>query len=41
MRYSCGAFSQSAIEVVGPLVGGVIPGLVDLGSIREQAEQIR
>jgi hypothetical protein len=25
----------------GPLVGGAIPGLVVLGSIREQAEQAR
>ena len=25
----------------GPVVGGAIPGLVDLGSVREQAEQTR
>ena len=24
-----------------PIVGGAIPGLVDLGSIRKQAEQVR
>ena len=41
MRSSCGAFSQLVIKVGGPLVGGAIPGLVDLGSIREQTEQAR
>ena len=35
------AFSQSVIKGERPLVGGAIPGLVDLGSIREQAEQAR
>jgi hypothetical protein len=39
MRSSCGAFSQLLIKLGGPLVGGTIPGLVVLGSIREQAEQ--
>jgi hypothetical protein len=38
MRSSCGAFSQLVIKGEGPLVGGTIPGLVVLGSIREQAE---
>ena len=41
MRSSCGAFSQLVIKGEGPLVGGTIPGLVVLGSIREQAEQTR
>ena len=41
MRSSCGSFSQLVIKVGGPLVGGTIPGLVALGSIREQAEQAR
>ena len=41
MRSSCGAFSQLVIKGRGPLVGGAIPGLVGLGSIREQAEQAR
>ena len=41
MRSNCGAFSQLVIKWGGPLVGGVIPGLVVLGSIREQAEQAR
>jgi hypothetical protein len=41
MRSSCGAFSQLVIKKGGPIVGGAIPGLVDLGSIREQAEQAR
>jgi hypothetical protein len=39
MRSSCGIFSQLVIKEEGPLVGGTIPGLVVLGSIREQAEQ--
>jgi hypothetical protein len=39
MRSNCKAFSQLVIK--GPLVGGAIPGLVVLGSIREQAEQAR
>jgi hypothetical protein len=41
MRSSCKAFSQLVIKEGGPLVGGVISGLVVLGSIREQAEQAR
>jgi hypothetical protein len=41
MRSSCKAFSQLVIKVERPLVGGTIPGLVVLGSIREQAEQAR
>ena len=41
MRSRCKAFSQLAIkgERAQPTVGGAIPGLVDLGSIRKQAEQ--
>ena len=39
MISSCGAFSQLEIKGEGPLVDGTIPGLVILGSIREQAEQ--
>jgi hypothetical protein len=41
MRSICGAFSQLVIKGEGPLVGGTIPGLVVLGSIREQAERAR
>jgi hypothetical protein len=41
MRFSCKAFSQLVIKGGGLLVGGTIPGLVVLGSIREQAEQAR
>ena len=41
MRSSCGAFSQLVIKEERPLAGGTIPGLVVLGSIREQAEQAR
>ena len=41
MRFSCKAFSQLVIKEVGELVGGTIPGLVVLGSIRKQAEQAR
>ena len=41
MRSSCGVFSQLVIKGERPLVGGTISGLVDLGSIREQAEQAR
>ena len=41
MRSSCRAFSQSVIKGGGPLVGGAIPGLVVLGSIRKQTEQAR
>ena len=39
MRSSCKAFSQLVVKGERPLVGGTIPGLVVLGSIREQAEQ--
>jgi hypothetical protein len=41
MRYNCKAFSQLVIKGERPLVGGTIPGLVVLGSIRKQAEQAR
>ena len=41
MKSSCNAFSQLVIKWGGHLVGGAIPGLVFLGSIREQAEQAR
>jgi hypothetical protein len=39
MRSSCKAFSQLVSKGEGPIKGGAIPGLVVLGSIREQAEQ--
>jgi hypothetical protein len=39
MRSNGGAFSQLVIKGERPLVGGTIPGLVVLGSIREQSEQ--
>jgi hypothetical protein len=41
MRSGCKAFSQLAIKGGGLLVGGTIPGLVVLGSIRKanQASQ--
>jgi hypothetical protein len=41
MRSNCKAFSQLLIKDEGPLMGGIIPGLVVWGSIREQAEQAR
>jgi hypothetical protein len=41
MRSNCKAFSQLVIKGERPLVGGTIPGLVVLGSIREQVEQAR
>ena len=41
MRSSCGTFSQLVIKGAGPLVGGAIPGLVVMFSIRKQAEQGR
>jgi hypothetical protein len=41
MRSSCKAFSQLVIKGGGPIVGGAIPGLVVLGSIRKKAEQAR
>jgi hypothetical protein len=43
MRFSCKAFSQF-VNIGGrvqPIVGGAIPGLVILGSIRKQAKQVR
>jgi hypothetical protein len=40
-RSSCKIFSQLVIKGEGPLVGGAISGLEVLGSIREQAEQVR
>jgi hypothetical protein len=40
MRSNCKAFSQLEIKGERPLVGGTISGLVVLGSIREQAEQV-
>jgi hypothetical protein len=39
MRSNCKAFSQLVTKGERPLVGGTIPALVVLGSIREQAEQ--
>jgi hypothetical protein len=41
MRSNFTAFSQLVVKRERPLVGGTIPGLVVLGSIREQAEQAR
>jgi len=43
MRPSCKAFSQLVIKLgdAQHIVGGAIPGLVVLGSIRKQAEQAR
>jgi hypothetical protein len=41
MRPRCKAFSQLVIKGGGPIVGGAIPGLLVLGSIREQVEQAR
>jgi hypothetical protein len=41
MRSNCKAFSQLVIKGERPLVGGTIPELIVLGSIREQAEQAR
>jgi hypothetical protein len=41
MRSSCKAFSHLVIKAGGPIVCGVIFGLVVWGSIREQAEQAR
>jgi len=43
LRSSCKAFSQLVIKGgrAQCIVGGAIPGLVDVGSIREQAEQAR
>ena len=41
MRSSCKAFSQLVIKKGGPILGGAIPGLLVLGSVRKQAEQGR
>jgi hypothetical protein len=41
MRSSCKEFSQIVIKGGGPIVGGAIPGLVVLNSIRKQAEKAR
>jgi len=41
MRSSCKAFSRLVSSGGGPIVGGTIPGLVVLGSIRKQVEQVR
>jgi hypothetical protein len=41
MRSSCKAFSKLVIKWGGLIVGATIPGLVVLGSIREQFEQAR
>jgi hypothetical protein len=41
MRSSCKAFSQLVIKRGGPIVGGAVPGLVVLDSLREQTEQAR
>jgi hypothetical protein len=41
MRSSCKAFSQLMIKQGGPIVGGAIPELVVLDSVREQAKQGR
>jgi hypothetical protein len=41
MRSGCKAFSQLVIKGGEPTVGGAIPGLAVLGSIRKQAEQAR
>ena len=39
MRSNCKAFSQLVIKGERPLVGGTIPGLVVLSSIREQGSK--
>jgi hypothetical protein len=41
MRSSCKAFSQLVIKGGERIVGGAIPELVVLGSVRKQAEQAR
>jgi hypothetical protein len=41
MTSNCKAFSQLVVQWEGPFLGGAIPGLVVLDSIREQAEQAR
>jgi hypothetical protein len=43
MKSSCKAFSQLVIKGgrIHSIVGGAIPGLVVLGSIRKQAKQAR
>ena len=40
MSSNCKAFSQLVIKGERPLVGGAIPRLVVLDSIREKAEQV-
>ena len=41
MRSSCKTFSQLVIKQGEPILGGTIPGLVVLGSIRRKTEQAR
>jgi hypothetical protein len=41
MRSSCKAFFSISDQGERPLVGGAIPGLGVLGSVRKQAEQAR
>jgi hypothetical protein len=41
MRPRCKVSSQLVIKWGGPVVGGAIPGLEVLGSIRKQTEQAR
>jgi hypothetical protein len=41
MRSSSKIFTQLVIKGGGPIVGGAIPELIVLGSIREQAEKAR
>jgi hypothetical protein len=41
VRSSCKAFSQLVVKEGEPIVGGAIPGLVLLRSVRKQAEQAR
>jgi hypothetical protein len=41
MRSSCKAFSQLVVKEEELLVGGAIPGLVVLDSIRNKTEQTR
>jgi hypothetical protein len=41
MRSSLKTFSQLVIKGGDPIVGGAIPRLVVLGSLRKQAEQAR
>ena len=41
MISNCKAFSQLVINGGGPIMGGAIPELAVLGSIRKQTEQTR